>query len=509
MTVEETDRIDIVARRPDGTLLLVISDHLGWEEPEQHKQLLTAKINSYCDYIRGEDFAADHPGLSPKQVVILVAGQFPLETEGLAFFAKAAKQVSGLGVGLDFDCPTRSANARAKSVQPVPEREGPVQPRPKPKRTVQRRLLGETASREVIVRRIRVAFGALVVGSTGFSVYGIAFILGGREPALWLRYLGGPVTTLVILYACYWMAIRSTRPALMVVLSLVTAIAASFTLVFGWLGVAFTALVFRYWTRGQSLERTEEKTPKSVRASSAETTQTLAPKPPAVQQSPREPVRGANPQASPEKRGQLVLQLWTDRQFDERSTDQSHYCFREDLPGRRTVLMVETDELVAPIQRAQAQAWAQPDATLFDIALENFVRHHHPTIEWSELGSSRIALIADDEHAEFSTAHALTIGRHKGLTGPGGALVTMPGSFVVCSPIVDRSVLDAGLPELLRVAEVPADDEADLGPQPVYWWYSGRFYEVGIAESNGKKEVTMPEEFWSMLPTLPDPAIRH
>lgn len=228
MTVEETDRIDIVARRPDGTLLLVISDHLGWEEPEQHKQLLTAKIDSYCDYIRGEDFAANHPGLSPKQVVILVAGQFPLETEGLAFFAKAAKQVSGLGVGLDFDCPTTSANARAKSVQPVPKKEAPVQPRAKPKRTVQRRLLGGTASREVVVRRIRVAFGALVVGSTGFSVYGIAFILGGRQPALWLRYLGGPVTTLVILYACYWMAMRSTRPALMVVLSLVTTIARVF-----------------------------------------------------------------------------------------------------------------------------------------------------------------------------------------------------------------------------------------------------------------------------------------
>lgn len=302
---------------------------------------------------------------------------------------------------------------------------------------------------------------------------------------------------------------RSTRPAAMVVLSLATAIAASNTLVFGWLGVAFTTLVFRYWTRDRSLDRTEERTSKSVRASSAEATQTLAPKPPAVQQNPREPVREANPQASPEKRGQLVLQLWSDREFDERSTDQGDYCFREDLPGRRTVLMVETDELVAPVQRAQAQEWAQPDATLFDMALENFVRHHRPTIEWSEFGSSRIALIADDEHAEFSTAYALTIGRHKGLTGPGGALVTMPGSFVVCSPIVDRSVLDAGLPELLRVAEVPADDEADLGPQPVYWWYSGRFYEVGIAESNGKKEVTMPEEFWSMLPTLPDPAIRH
>lgn len=507
MTVEETDRIDIVGRRPDGTLLLIVSDHLDWEDPEQHKQLLTAKINSYCDYIRGEDFAAKHPGLSPKQVVILVAGQFALETEGLAFFAETAERVSGLGVGLDFECMGNSASANAE--QPVPEKQRPVQPRPKPEHPTRRRLFAEKASREVIVRRIRVAFGALVVGSTGFSVYGIAFILGGRQPVLWLRYLGGPVTTLVILYACYWMAMRSTRPALIVVLSLVTTIAASFTLVFGWLGVAFTALVFRYWTRAQSLERTEDKTPKSVRASSAEKTQTLAPKPPAVQQSPGEPVREANPHASPEKRGQLVLQLWTDRQFDERSTDQGDYCFREDLPGRRTVLMVETDELVAPVQRAQAQEWAQPDATLFDMALENFVRHHRPTIEWSELGSSRIALIADGEHAEFSTAYALTIGRHKGLTGPGGALVMMPGSFVVCSPIVDRSVLDAGLPELLRVAEVPADDEADLGPQPVYWWYSGRFYEVGIAESNGKKEVTMPEEFWSMLPALPDPAIRH
>lgn len=509
MTIEETDRIDITARRADGRLVLIISDHLGWEQPEHHKELLTAKIDSYCDYVRSEDFAAEYPGLSPSQVVILVAGPSPLETDGLDFFAETTKRLSGLGVELDFNCIPSSTNENAKSAQPASKKEGPVEHRAKPKRVVRRRPIRDKASRGVIVRRIRVAFGAMVAGWTAFSVYGFLLVLGRLEPTMWHRYLGGPVTSLVIFYACYWMTMRSTRPAVMVVLSLATVIASSYGLVFGWLGFAATGLVFHYWARDRTLGRTDEQASTPARAGSVETAQTSEPKPPAVQQSPRRAVNEPNPQTSSEKHGQLVVQLWSEQEFVQRSTDQDDYCFRIDLPGSRTVLMVETEELVAPVLRTQAQRWAQPDATLFDIAFENFVRHHRPTIQWSELGSTRVALILDEEHAEFSTTYALTIGRHNELTGPGGALVMMPGSFVVCSPILDRSVLATALPELLQVAEVPTEDGADLGPQPVYWWHSGRFHEVGLAERNGQKEVTMPDEFWSMLPTLPEPAIRH
>jgi len=94
---------------------------LDWEDPERHKQLITAKIDSYCDYIRGEDFAIRHPGLSPRQVVILVAGRFPLEAEGLAFFAETARRLSSLGVGLDFDCVPSAEDEGAKSVPPAPK----------------------------------------------------------------------------------------------------------------------------------------------------------------------------------------------------------------------------------------------------------------------------------------------------------------------------------------------------------------------------------------------------
>ncbi len=479
MTIEETDRIDITARRSDGTLVLVISDHMGWEDAEHHRQLLDAKIDSYCEYIRSEDFAAKYPGLAPSQVVILVAGPSPLETDGLEYFAETAKRVAELGVGLDFDCIRSASNEAPNSARPVSQQDTSVKRISKPKRVVLRRPIRDKASREVVVRRIRVAFATMAVGWMLISVYGVSMVLGGREPMMWLRYLGGPATGLAILYACYWMTMRSARPAVMVVLGLATVVATFYGLLFGWLALGATALVLHYWAREPSLRRTETQSP--------------APK----------------PKARSEMRGRLVLQLWTEEQFEQRSTAQDDCCVRVDLPGSRTVLMVETEELVAPVQRTQAQQWGQPDAALFDIAFENFVRHHRPKIEWSALGSSRVALILDEEHAEFSTAYALTIGRHEELTGPGGALVMMPGNFVVCSPILDRSVLHAALPELLQVAEVPVDEEPNLGPKPVYWWHSGRFHEVGIVERDGKKEITMPDEFWSMLPTLPEPTVRH
>ena len=103
MTIEETARIDVVARRPDGKLLLVVTDHLGWEEPERHKLSLRAKLDSYVGYIHSPLFSTKHPNVSPADVAIMVACQFPVDDTAAAALEELAQQLSRQGIELAFE----------------------------------------------------------------------------------------------------------------------------------------------------------------------------------------------------------------------------------------------------------------------------------------------------------------------------------------------------------------------------------------------------------------------
>ena len=52
MAIDEPERIDIIATKPGSSeVLLVISDHLDWKDPEGHSLALQAKINTYLAFV--------------------------------------------------------------------------------------------------------------------------------------------------------------------------------------------------------------------------------------------------------------------------------------------------------------------------------------------------------------------------------------------------------------------------------------------------------------------------
>ena len=70
MSILEARIIDFVATRPgNGVVRLVIADHLGWENLEEHSRLLRDKINSYLAFVEsGQVFTIEKPRLPPAPV---------------------------------------------------------------------------------------------------------------------------------------------------------------------------------------------------------------------------------------------------------------------------------------------------------------------------------------------------------------------------------------------------------------------------------------------------------
>jgi hypothetical protein len=77
MTVDQPNKIDIIALSKDGKrLALVIADHFPWDNPEetpQHLKMLQDKINLYCAYIESDQFLKSYPQASEIQIAIEVA----------------------------------------------------------------------------------------------------------------------------------------------------------------------------------------------------------------------------------------------------------------------------------------------------------------------------------------------------------------------------------------------------------------------------------------------------
>ena len=110
MTVEDLDKIDFTAFDPkSGTLYLVVSDHLDWDEPEgEHLLTLQEKLNTYLEFIDSEQIYRDVPKSAGSKIVIRVMGKYPLSDEARKFYGLASKFIEDAGYSLQFDPPESS-----------------------------------------------------------------------------------------------------------------------------------------------------------------------------------------------------------------------------------------------------------------------------------------------------------------------------------------------------------------------------------------------------------------
>ena len=104
MSVSETDKVDIVATRPgSSSVVLVVADHLQWDDLDAHLLALQAKLNTYIAFIEsGQIHRLEEPPVPPNPVLcIRVAMRYAPPPAAQEFFKKASAVLAGIGVGFD------------------------------------------------------------------------------------------------------------------------------------------------------------------------------------------------------------------------------------------------------------------------------------------------------------------------------------------------------------------------------------------------------------------------
>jgi hypothetical protein len=114
MSIVEGDKIDMVLTDKKKThAILVIADHLDWQEDEgEHLVLLQHKINAYIYFIESGQFEQSRPDLAGLPVIIQIAAKFPPSEEGMKLCRLFGKVVGEMGSSLELEVPSSGAKIR-------------------------------------------------------------------------------------------------------------------------------------------------------------------------------------------------------------------------------------------------------------------------------------------------------------------------------------------------------------------------------------------------------------
>jgi hypothetical protein len=103
MSIEQPEIIDIVSREGDGTISLIVSDHLGWQDLDEHVTALNHKLKTYFEFIRTGDLVTQFPDTIGKPVQVLVKFHYRPHPKAHDFFSKIEKKFEDIGVVIKFE----------------------------------------------------------------------------------------------------------------------------------------------------------------------------------------------------------------------------------------------------------------------------------------------------------------------------------------------------------------------------------------------------------------------
>ncbi|KAA3641876.1 MAG: hypothetical protein DWP95_05915 [Proteobacteria bacterium] len=104
MPIENSKIIDLIGRskNKENEVILTISDHLDWSEPDVHLHFLQDKINMYLAYIESGEILEKYPDAENCILVIKVAAKYPLTEEAKEFYNCVKPIIKEAGFSLKF-----------------------------------------------------------------------------------------------------------------------------------------------------------------------------------------------------------------------------------------------------------------------------------------------------------------------------------------------------------------------------------------------------------------------
>lgn len=103
MTIENRETVDLIGTEKNGEgVVLVISDHLDWSDPDGHLALLQEKINTYLGFVASQEMLEQYPQAAGRKPVFEIVGAHALAPEGVEFFERVRPLLEAAGVELRF-----------------------------------------------------------------------------------------------------------------------------------------------------------------------------------------------------------------------------------------------------------------------------------------------------------------------------------------------------------------------------------------------------------------------
>ena len=102
MSIEQKEVIDIVSIDAKGNAVLTISDHLPWDEENEHLLLLQDKINSYLGAIEDGQLYDVYPNAKNRNIIIRVVALDSPTKDGFLFLEKVKGVLGSAGYGFEF-----------------------------------------------------------------------------------------------------------------------------------------------------------------------------------------------------------------------------------------------------------------------------------------------------------------------------------------------------------------------------------------------------------------------
>lgn len=99
MSVIETDKIDGMGKsKENAELILLITDHLDWENEQEHLVILQNKINSYLGFIESKQYAEVYPTDNFENCVIEIHFKNGMPENCFKFLDVVANQVEEFNI---------------------------------------------------------------------------------------------------------------------------------------------------------------------------------------------------------------------------------------------------------------------------------------------------------------------------------------------------------------------------------------------------------------------------
>ena len=99
MTVEDTNFIDAIARDEQSkTVILLLSDHLDWEDAAIHSEKLVRKIDVYMQYVASGQIKDRYPDYDNNPIELRIAFDVPPPDDAKALLKKVQGRIVELSL---------------------------------------------------------------------------------------------------------------------------------------------------------------------------------------------------------------------------------------------------------------------------------------------------------------------------------------------------------------------------------------------------------------------------